>query len=211
VSGGVITGLATAGCPTAHDTGFDADWGATTVQLMPYDDTPNNGNEYKAWMTYEEDFLTACAANGVPNGLVVVDCGLGRRGNFHGFLGRHSKTDNFKVGGQPLEIDTRFYPGPLWSGEPMDGLAATWTDTLGASNRKWSYWAPAYQVYHEAHVENVEYGTHSITIENQPGCEVGEVAVGGKVLPKPGPQTVAVNVKPGFKGDTIWVDVACVQ
>ena len=26
---------------------------------------------------------------------------------------------------------------------------------------------------------------------------------------KSGPQTVAVNVKPGFKGNTIWVDVVC--
>lgn len=209
VEGGVINGLVTDGCPAAHLTGLDVDHGATTVQLMPFNDTPNNGNEYKAWMTYEEDFLNACAANGVANGLAVVDCGLGRRGNFHGFLGRHSKTDNFKVGGDPLEIDTRFWRGALYSGEALDGLAATWTDTLGASNRKWSYWAPEHYVFHEAHVENVEPGTHSITIENQLGCQVGAVALAGKVLPKAGPQTVAVNVKPGFKGNTIWVDVVC--
>lgn len=83
---------------------------------------------------------------------------------------------------------------------------------LGASNRKWSYWAPNYMVYHEAHVENVEPGIHYITIENQIGCEkVGAVALAGKVLQKAGPQTVTVSVKPGFKGNTIWVDVACVQ
>jgi hypothetical protein len=209
VVGGVIKALVTDGCSTPHATGTDVDWAAMTVQLMPYNDTPNNGNEYKAWVTYVEDFLDACAANGVTNGLAVVDCGLGRRGNFHGFLGRHSKTDNFKVGGDPLEIDTRFYRGALYSGEALDGLAATWTDTLGASNRKWSYWDPDHYVFHEAHVENVEFGIHSITIENQLGCQVGAVALAGKVLPKAGPQTVAVSVKPGFKGNTIWVDVVC--
>jgi hypothetical protein len=210
VSNGVIAGLVTDGCPSVHVTGTDVDWGATTVQLMPYADTPNNGGEYKAWMTYVEDFLTACEANGVANGLAVVDCGLGHRGNFHGFLGRHSKTDNFKVGGQPRELDTRFHAGSVW-GDFIDGLAITWTDTLGASNRKWSYLDPSHYVFHEAHVENVEDGTHYITVDDQLGCKVGEIAVDGRILSKPGPQTVSVKVTPGFKGDTLWVDVACVQ
>ncbi len=210
VSGGVITGLLTTspGCATPHLTGTDVDWSATTVQLMPFDDTPNNGNEYKAWMTYVEDYLTACAANGVPDGLNVVDCGLGRRGNFHGFMGRHSKTDNFKAGGRPKELDSRFHDGSL-SGPYIDGLMVTWTDTLGASNRKWSYLDPEHYVFHEAHVENVELGTHSITIENQLGSQVGQVMLAGKVLPKTGPQTVTVNVKPSFTGETIFIDIAC--
>jgi hypothetical protein len=213
VTGGVINGLVPGDCPTAHGTGLDSDWSATTIQLMPYADTPNNGNEYKAWITYVEDFLDACAANGVADGLSVVDCGLGRRGNFHGFLGRHSKTDNFKVGGEPLEIDTRFYRGSLWSGDALDGLMATWTDTLGASNRKWSYWDPGHQVYHEAHVENVEFGTHIIALEDQLGCRVGDVAVDGKLLRKAGPQAVSVNVKKGgsYPSNTIWVDVVCLD
>ncbi len=209
VSGGIITAsLKPATCPTAHKTGLDQDWGATTVQLLPYDDTPNNGGEYKAWVTYLDDFLTACAVNGVADGLSVVDCGLGKRGNFHGFLGRHSKTDNFKVGGQPKELDTRFHSGSL-SGDFIDGLVVTWTDTLGASNNKWSHYDPDHFVFHEAHVENVEIGTHSITIENQAGCTVGEIALGGKTLQKSGPQTVSVFVKPNLQGDTIFIDVAC--
>lgn len=213
VAGGIISGLVTDGCPAPHVTGLDVDWGATTVQLMPYDDTPNNGNEYKAWMTYVEDFLVACEANGIPNGLAVVDCGLGRRGNFHGFLGRHSKTDNFKVGGDPLEIDARFYRGSLWAGEAMDGFGILWNDTLGASNRKWSYYAPEHFVFHEAHIENVEVGRHNITVENQLGCTVGAIAVAGKVLPKSGPQTVTVNIKnnANYSYNTIWVDVACIE
>lgn len=208
VTNGVISGLVAAVPPCPHLTGLDDDWNATTVQLMPYADTPNNGGEYKAWVTYLDDFLVACSDNGVADGLAVIDCGLGRRGNFHGFKGRHSKTDNFKVGGNPLEIDTRFHDGSL-GGSLIDGLMVTWTDTLGASNRKWSHWAPEQMVFHEAHVENVELGTHYITIENQLGCAVGAVAVGGKTLAKAGPQTVSVSVAKGFKGDTIFVDVAC--
>jgi hypothetical protein len=210
VAGGVITAsLKPAACAVPHLTGVDVDWAATTVQLMPYADTPNNGGEYKAWVTYLEDYLTACAANGIADGLSVVDCGLGPRGNFHGFLGRHSKTDNFKVGGEPKELDTRFHDGSL-AGAFLDGLMVTWTDTLGASNRKWSHYDPNHQVFHEAHVENVEIGTHSITIENQAGCTVGAVALAGKKLAKSGPQTVSVNVKTSFTGDTIFIDVACV-
>jgi hypothetical protein len=210
VSGGVITAsLKPATCATPHVTGLDVDWAATTVQLMPYADTPNNGGEYKAWMTYLDDYLAACALNG-QDGLAVVDCGLGQRGNFHGFFGRHSKTDNFKVGGTPKEIDTRFHDGAL-GGPFIDGLAVTWTDTLDASNRKWSHWDPDHMVFHEAHVENVELGTHKITIENQLGCKVGTVALAGKKLAKSGPQTVAVSVTNGFKGDTIFLDVACID
>jgi len=211
VAGGVITAsLKPASCAVPHLTGVDLDWAATTVRLMPYSDTPNNGNEYKAWVTYLDDFQTACAANGIADGLSVVDCGLGRRGNFHGFMGRHSKTDNFKVGGDPKELDTRFHAGNL-AGPYIDGLMVTWTDTLGASNRKWSHYDPAHMVFHEAHVENVELGTHSIAIENQNGCTVGAVALAGKTLAKSGPQTVSVNVKTAFIGDTIFIDVACLQ
>ena len=45
--------------------------GSVTVQLMPFNDTPNNGGEYKVWMT--------------------------PRIGFKGFLPSKSKTDNFKV------------------------------------------------------------------------------------------------------------------
>src|SRR5438093_12866671 len=39
VSNGIITGVVATGCQ--HNTGSDIDHGATTVQLMPYNDTPN--------------------------------------------------------------------------------------------------------------------------------------------------------------------------
>jgi hypothetical protein len=46
VSGGVI--VATAG---SHGTGVGKCPGSITVQLCPFSETPNNGDEYKAWMT----------------------------------------------------------------------------------------------------------------------------------------------------------------
>jgi hypothetical protein len=197
-----------------HKLGIDADHGgdgAITVQLMPYLDTPNPGGEYKAWVTRIDDFLLGCQALGFPGstGLDVVDCGGKTKGNAHGFIPRHSKTDNYKVGGAPREIDTRFRDGGL-NGPFIDGLGITWTDTLGASNQKWSYLDLSHDVNHEAHVEDVEVGTHTITIENQLGCQVGAISVGGNKLPKSGPQSVSINVRSSFTSGTIFVDVACV-
>ena len=63
-----------------HDTGVDEDYaalGAITVQLMPYEDTPNPGGEYKVWVTPVDEYTGS--------------------GMFHGFVPRYSKTDNFKV------------------------------------------------------------------------------------------------------------------
>jgi hypothetical protein len=62
------------------------------------------------------------------------------------------------VGGAPLEIDTRFFPAGQF-GNWIDGLSITHTDTRGAANVKWSYYAPSLVVMHEAHVEAVERGS----------------------------------------------------
>ena len=196
VSGGIITGVVPAsGCE--HLTGLDVDHGATTVQLMPYDDTPNPGGEYKAWVVTVEDFLLGCAELGVSNGLNVVDCGRSP-GNSHGFIPRHSKTDNFKVGvTNNLEIDTQFINDV--TGIPMDGVRLTWIDTLGASNRKWSYYKPELRIDHFAHVEAPEAGTHKIVIADQPGCKVYEVHTKDKVYR--GPTVVSVTVK---RNDPVW-------
>jgi hypothetical protein len=70
-----------------HDTGIDIDHGALTIQLMPYDNTPNRGGVYKAWMTPTSKF------DGDPS-KVDNPCG---NGCFHGFVPADSKTDNFKV------------------------------------------------------------------------------------------------------------------
>jgi cysteine-rich repeat protein len=66
----------------AHATGVDSDHaslGAITVQLMPYDNTPNMGGEYKVWVTPVEEYVN------------------GGDSRFHGFLPSESKTDNYKV------------------------------------------------------------------------------------------------------------------
>lgn len=201
VMNGIITSTdpSPAGC--AHVTGVDMDHGAQgaiTIQLMPYNDTPNPGGEYKVWATLVSDY--GCAD------LTTVDCTA--RHTKHGFVPGDSKTDNYKVGGSPLEIDTRFFPAGQY-GNWIDGLAITHTDTLGGTNVKWSYWAPAHQIFHEAHVEDVEAGTHYITVDNQPGCTVGHVLLNGSTLPATGPQTVAVNVSNNEKVDTLRVDVEC--
>lgn len=198
VDGGVFTGVvATGGCehkvPPVPLPG-----GSVPVQLLPYEDTPNNGGEYKAWLTPVEDY--GCD-------LSIVDCDQ----NTHGFVPSDSKTDNFKVGPRaPHEIDTRFYDE---NGAIMDGLGITWTDTLGARNDKYSYWAPEVQVYHEAHVEAPEVGIHQIEIVDQPGCSVQEVYVAGVKTKQNGPQTVSVRVTQPFikKQNTTFVDVHCTR
>lgn len=203
VSGGVISGVVATGCE--HLTGTDIDQGATTVQLMPYNDTPNPGGVYKVWATLVEDYLEGCAALGVANGLSVVNCGHKPGVAVHGFIPAESKTDNFKVKDVvPQEIDTRFFDG---DGNVIDGLGVTWTDPNGSSNKKWSYYAPALMVFHEAHVENVTAGTHYITVANQPGCTVGRVTSGA--FSSWGPQKVAVKVTGTRQEYTLRVDVDC--
>jgi hypothetical protein len=198
VSSAIITMLVTANptCNAAHLTGVDIDHGAVTVQLMPYNDTPNNGGEYKAWATPVSNYTCP---------LTAVDCGS----NNHGFINRFSKTDNFKVKVSAVrEIDTRFHDTNN-NGAFIDGMGITWIDTLGASNNKWSYYNQALDVNHEAHVEAPENGTHQIVIANQAGCTVDEVYLAGQRLPNLGPQTVTVKMSPSYKNITIFVDVNC--
>ena len=203
VSGGVISGVVDTACE--HVTGTDVDHGATTVQLFPYLDTPNNGGVYKVWVTTVEDFLAGCASLGVPNGLAVVDCGqVG--GNRHGFVPAHSKTDNFKVGDRPIvEIDTIFYR--VGQPEALDGLKVKWTDTNGAGNSKYSYWAPHLNVFHEAHVEAVELGVHQITVPDQPGCTVTAIEHGNKRITGAG--TVSVRISSLSRSETIFIRAYC--
>ena len=207
VAGGIITGVvATGGCE--HKTGLDVDHGATTVQLMPYLDTPNAGGVYKAWMTLESNYLAGCASLGRSNGLALVDCGYKAGTTVHGFVPSASKTDNFKVRQVVAqEIDTRFFNYGV-SPNPIDGLKVTWTDPVGASNVKWSYYAPELQVYHEAHVEAVTAGTHLIRIDDQPGCSVIQVDLNGTIVAR-GPTTVAVKVAQTTKGFSIPIVVSC--
>jgi hypothetical protein len=182
-----------------HQNGDTLASGAIPVQLMPYDDTPNNGGEYKVWLTPLASY--ACS-------LDVLSCDEGT----HGFIHSDSKTDNFKVGDEdPDEIDTRFHAGCFGCGF-IDGLGIRWRDTHGASNNKYSYYEPEHFINHEAHVEAPEIGTHAIIIADQPGCTVGEVYVAGSKQRRRGPQTVNVKVTKAMKNKgtfTVFVDVVC--
>jgi len=205
VSGGVITNVVASSCQ--HVTGFDIDHGATTVQLMPYKDTPNPGGVYKVWATLASNYI--CSLN-------VVDCGYSPGSNVHGFVPSDSKTDNFKVRSNAVqEIDTRFFldtNGNNYADEEiyLDGLQVTWTDTVGAANNKSSYFNAALNVNHEAHVEAPEDGAHHIAILPQAGCHVGFVYVNGVRQLEPGPQVVTVIFPKTNKPLTIFVDVQCI-
>ncbi len=210
VTNGIITGVVATGCQ--HQTGADIDHGATTVQLMPYADTPNPGGVYKAWVVRLSDFLDGCAALGVNNGLEVVDCGQAPA-NYHGFIPRHTKTDNFKVGQtNNLEIDTRFFDNA--TGQTLVGKTLKWTDTLGVSNTKYSYNNPNWWTRENfAHVEAVEPGVHQITVENQPGCNVTQVfcdaAACGKWTQLSGPGSVDVPIKQNDRTWSHYIYVYC--
>jgi hypothetical protein len=130
-------------------------------------------------------------------------------GNKHCFVPGFSKTDNFKVrSNRIVEIDTRFHkPG---SSTPVDGLEATWIDTNGASNKKFSEYNPAVLAFHEAHVEAAEHGNHEIVISDQTGCAIDDVHANGRTY-RPVNGTVTVPVKNHQAGDaTYFVDVDCV-
>lgn len=194
---GVITGVP-GPCPHVSGANTVTQVGDLTVQLFPFDDTPNNGGEYKVWVTPIEFFGCSLSALGSAR-----NCGVGK----FGFTAADSKTDNFKVKlSNVREIDTRFLDG---NGNYIDGLGITWIDTNGASNNKNSYYNPDLDIQHEAHVEAPENGTHQIVVANQAGCTVGTVLLNGSSLPRNGPQTVSVRVLPGYKNITLRVDVYC--
>lgn len=189
---GVIANVLPSGA-CAHVTGADGEDGGATVQLFPYADTPNNGGVYKVWVS--------------PTSLLDCDA----PGNKSCFVPRFSKTDNFKVNDSRIvEIDTRFWKHGY--NQPLDGMLATWTDTNGATNKKYSEYNPAILAFHEAHVEAAEHGTHLIQVGDQANCTIDRVvAPTGRVsLPTGGTVTVSVAVKNHNAGDaTYFVDVYC--
>ena len=223
VAGGVFTGVvAFGGCE--HVTGNDVDHPpAKTVQLFPFNQTPNPGGVFKAHIVEVGDFLAGCVALGNPGltGLAVVDCGLSPN-NHHGFVSAHSKTDNFKVNkGDPHEIDIRFFRDKTANGrydageELIPALQTFWTDTLGVRNLRWSNT----EYYTFAHVEAAETGRHYINIVDNADCDVGQVTIqrwdhgaqqSFKNLRK-GPQNVAVtfSARQEKYEVTYYVDVVC--
>ncbi len=212
VSGGNISGVVVTGCQ--HATGKSVD-GEVTVQLMPYADTPNNGGEYKAWMTPLASYENGCSALGVADGLDTVDCGYDPP-DFHGFIASQSKTDNFKVksGAANLEIDTRFYDQ---SGNLILGLCEIWIDTLGVSNTICSEQNLLIGNPGLAHIEDPEVGVNQVVIYSQPGCTdftggvsqyIGQGLQTTQTFVGPGPVTVDITIKNNTTG-SIVIDVYC--
>ncbi len=133
---------------TGHATGIDqdhAELGAITVQLFPYDDTPNPGGVYKVWITpveaYAGDPNLSCPETGQCN----VNGESWDPPNFHGFIPSHSKTDNYKVEkkGKPFEppvISVRKFHDANINGvqdegeEDVTGWLVDVTDPLGVEN-----------------------------------------------------------------------------
>ncbi len=81
ISNGLIDQYIGDGSDPPHVTGTCITTGGTTVQLMPFNVTPNNGGEYKLWITPIGEFDVANASD--------------PKSNF-GFDGA-TKTDNFKI------------------------------------------------------------------------------------------------------------------
>jgi hypothetical protein len=77
-----------------------AELGAITVQLVPYDDTPNPGGVYKAWITRVEDFAGEWGDDYVPAGgkdKIPVNGENYKPANYHGFVPARSRIATFKV------------------------------------------------------------------------------------------------------------------
>ncbi|ABV87100.1 hypothetical protein [Shewanella pealeana] len=87
-----------------HEFNSDIDHGgdplhAMVIQLYPYDDTPNNGGVYKAWITPVGDYdpINEFDDGGGMGAANQPNQEGYQAGNFHGFIPRFAKTDNFKV------------------------------------------------------------------------------------------------------------------
>ncbi|MHC4957261.1 MAG: hypothetical protein ACYTGN_02715 [Planctomycetota bacterium] len=97
--------------PCKHNVGVDkdhAELGAITVQLFPYDDTPNEGGVYKVWMTRVEDYAGKWGDDYVPTtgkGAIPVNGEYYAPANYHGFIPAKSKTDNYKVKRRGKTVD----------------------------------------------------------------------------------------------------------
>ncbi len=137
--------------PCRHATGVDEDHsglGAITVQLFPYDNTPNRGGVYKVWITPVGTYTGD--PDLVPSRTTPLNGEAFAAGNFHGFLPHYSKTDNYKVrrnGRTPVSPTIaieKFHDANintvLDADESMvDGWQVTVTDPLGVIN---NYFTP---------------------------------------------------------------------
>lgn len=129
-----------------HEQGVDVDHaelGAITVQLFPYDDTPNKGGVYKVWITPVDAYAPINEFNPLGPKSQSVNSEGYAPGNYHGFIPRWSKTDNFKVKKRPFvapEITVRKFHDENANGIKDEGEVEIigwevgYTDPLGLSD-----------------------------------------------------------------------------
>jgi len=204
VTDGIITEvIVTGGCE--HQTGLDIDHGAVTVQLFPYDDTPNPGGVYKVWATREVDYPAEC--------LESVDCTVA--GTKHGFKPRNSKTDNFKIRGDNVrELDVQFILDKnrnFWhdGGDTvLAGKSMVWTDTNGVENLRYVDPYFPWGLYAHVEVPESDLGPHYLTIVDQKGCDVAHVDVNGVDTERDDQGRIAIDVAANID---YLVEVFCVR
>ena len=98
--------------PCLHAEGADIGNSALTVKLFPYDNTPNEGGVYKAWITRVEDYEGHYTGNDayLPGGegknTISVNGENYLPENLHGFIPAKSKTINYKIRRRGNPFDT---------------------------------------------------------------------------------------------------------
>lgn len=169
--------------PCQHGQGVDLDHsevGAITVQLFPYDNTPNPGGVYKAWMTPVDEYIGD--PDVVPEHHNDPFNGEGYEpGVYQGFVPSQSKTDNFKVQtpGKPVTpptIEIKKFHDANFNGvqdvgeQDVDGWRVTVTDPIGAPN---DYYTPAMVT------TDTNGGTWGVTEEEREGTLVTASSLDG--------------------------------
>jgi len=181
VKNGIIDSLSGAG---NHNTNPSVDaGGGIVVELCPFDDTPNPGGVYKAWITPVGD--GTLPGGGFVGDPTMVDNACGN-GCFHGFLPARSKTDNFKVSDTRtfcinvhkniLDAKKGVVPGVGWEMTLTDDLGvANPLLTDGNGNTQWCGLLPG--VYTVAETLQSGYVVFDATVDNQSYGAVASVDI----------------------------------
>ena len=201
VTGGIITS-------SNNHSVVPGDCGSVRVQAAPFDDTPNNGGVYKAWIALKADYEAA--------------------GNQ--FLNRNSKTDNFHVeqpSQEPELADLNVYKfydknaNGEWDGDevPLFGWAMTASDVNGSLGTQLTQSPDGLTTWTNLSVDNNPYqvleGTAGGTW-HQSASLINNVSTGAPINPVIGLNLVAgettsvifgnyCDCKSGAKGKSWWV------
>ncbi|MFX0200608.1 MAG: SdrD B-like domain-containing protein, partial [Candidatus Hodarchaeota archaeon] len=188
-----------------HEQGVDVDHselGAITVQLFPYDDTPNKGGVYKVWITPIDAYAPINIFDPTGEKNQPLNNEGYAPGNFHGFIPRWSKTDNFKVKKRPFvppEITVRKFhdenANGTWDEGEVEiiGWEVDYTDPLGLSDT----------LYTPDTILAAEPGTYTF-VEDTPSGTLQTVSIldGGIVSIYPNADPTVVVEVAGDSGET---------